>query len=296
MFAVIFASLVWLKPEFFPIQQVKQWTDSVTGRSTPTPTTSPDTTPLNPGKHSSKTSKPKSTQGSDPTASPAPNTTSGSSEDSSVMTSSGKLSEKDFGPIRFLPHATKDTGKYVALTFDDGPGEWTSKVLDVLDSEDIKATFLVVGNEAQSHQSMMKTLVDKGMSVQWHSATHESYTKMTPSQLQNDLSKMREIFSNQGLPTPTCVRPPYGNTSPSVTKILNQNNLHQLLWSVDSEDWRKPGVPKIIQNVNRDLSNHAIILFHDGGGNRDQSVAALKKTIQELKKQNYKFALPCGGN
>jgi len=194
--------------------------------------------------------------------------------------------------INTLSPVTGKMGKVVALTFDDGPSAYTDEVLKVLKSRGVRATFFVLGDQVEYGSKELKALVDAGMSVQVHGMHHNDLTKMSDPQIRADVRRAKAALKPFGV-NPTCVRPPYGATNKRVSRVLGDAGMHQVLWDVDSRDWTRPGSKKIRGTVLNTTVPGSIILHHDGGGNREQTVAAIRGEIDALKKQGYTFVTPC---
>jgi peptidoglycan-N-acetylglucosamine deacetylase len=177
-------------------------------------------------------------------------------------------------------------GKVIYLTFDDGPQPvFTPKVLSVLARHKAKATFFVLGKEAAAHPELVEITRGQGHSIGNHTWDHPMLTHLTPKRVHE------EIFS--GVKS-KCFRPPYRDTNPAVAKVAAANHQRQVLWDVDTNDWEKPGAAKIEREILRGAFPGAIILMHDGGGNRTQTVAALDRALTQLRARGYTFrSLPC---
>lgn len=181
----------------------------------------------------------------------------------------------------------------VYLTFDDGPSEWTGKVREVLLQEEVPATFFVLGPQVEKHAPLVRTLVEEGMSVQVHSWAHKSYVKLSSEQVQEDIARTSQAVEAASGTAPTCLRPPYGALNKRVRGVLGESGLKTILWQSDSEDWRRPGVARIKKNVWQHVAPEVVILFHDGGGPRGQTVEAVRELIPELKEAGYGFGVLC---
>ena len=176
--------------------------------------------------------------------------------------------------------------KVVALTFDDGP--WpnsTHQILAVLKQHNIKATFFMVGQELSRRPQIGRDVVAAGMVVGNHSWDHPSRPRNAVSQVKHTDS---EIFKQLRIYT-HLFRPPYGIQTNGMAAQAKSEKHAVLLWSVDSEDWRRPSASTIARTVMREVYPGGIILMHDGGGNRTHTVAALKLIIPQLKQKGYKF-------
>ncbi|HEY3557978.1 MAG TPA: polysaccharide deacetylase family protein [Kribbella sp.] len=180
--------------------------------------------------------------------------------------------------------------KYVVLTFDDGPDlEYTPKVLDVLAQYDAKATFFEVGQNVSKHPELTKRIHAAGHSVQNHTWDHSDLRRLTPAKFQQEIAATDQAIRTAIGTTPACLRPPYGGVSATVRQRARAMGKDLVVWTVDSRDWTKPGTPAIVQRVLKNVHSGSVILMHDGGGNRTQTVAALPLILKALKAQGYGF-------
>ena len=176
--------------------------------------------------------------------------------------------------------------KAVALTFDDGPWpRYTHQILKVLKQHQVKATFFMVGKELSRRPEIARDVVAQGHVIGNHSWDHSSRPRAAVSQVKHtdsEIHKQLIIYSH-------LFRPPYGILKNGMAAQAKKEKHTVVLWSVDSEDWRRPSAAHIAQTVMREVYPGGIILMHDGGGNRAHTVAALSMIIPQLKKQGYKF-------
>ena len=180
--------------------------------------------------------------------------------------------------------------KLIALTFDDGPAEsYTEKYLSILDQYGIKATFFNLGENIKEYPDLAKKVVDSGNEIMSHTQQHQQLSKLDQSALQSEFSNaFSQIESTTGVQT-TSFRPPYGDFTESAW--LRSGGLASLsvLWNLDSEDWRRAGSDSIVQKATSGAFSGAIILMHDGGGDRSQDVEALPQIIETLQSEGYEF-------
>jgi peptidoglycan/xylan/chitin deacetylase (PgdA/CDA1 family) len=180
--------------------------------------------------------------------------------------------------------------KLVALTFDDGPNaEYTPQVLKVLKKYKVKATFFQVGNEIEEHPELTRRLRKAGMQVGLHSYSHKDLAKLSAKGVRSELRKSQEAYKEATGKTASWMRLPYGSGDNTTYSLVAQQGLGNAMWSVDPRDWSRPGTKTIRNRVLRDVRPGSVILMHDGGGPRSQTVAALPKIIKTLKKRGYNF-------
>ncbi|HHW56946.1 MAG TPA: polysaccharide deacetylase family protein [Clostridia bacterium] len=178
-------------------------------------------------------------------------------------------------------------GKVVALTFDDGPvPEYTERYVDILKSMDVKATFFVIGKNAERHPELLKYIVENGNEIGLHSYSHFNMKKMKPEQMVDELYKTQKILVEATGIKPTLFRPPYGAFNRTLLEISDALGLNVTLWNVDPDDWRSPAVESVVNRVISHTKNGSVILMHEGKIN---TLAALPQIIEKLKAEGYSF-------
>lgn len=180
--------------------------------------------------------------------------------------------------------------KVVALTFDDGPHpEYTAAVLDILAKYKAKATFFIIGANAEKYPDVVQRSFKEGHELANHTYTHPYNASVT--ELQDEIQQTNEmIYSITGF-LPTLFRPVGGNYNEQMINAVVDDGYKVVMWSwhQDTQDWKEPGVDKIVNKVLKGTEPGDVILFHDGGGNREQTIKALEKILPELQKQGYTF-------
>jgi cellulose synthase/poly-beta-1,6-N-acetylglucosamine synthase-like glycosyltransferase/peptidoglycan/xylan/chitin deacetylase (PgdA/CDA1 family)/spore germination protein YaaH len=204
------------------------------------------------------------------------------------------------------PYVVTKTGYrpgYVALTFDDGPdGYWTPRILDILKKEDVPGTFFVIGENAVSHPGLLNRIIAQGGELGNHSYTHPNMALASPRGTNIELNatqRLIEAYTGRG--TRLLRLPYFGDAEPTTDDELvpalraQEDGYVNVGLHVDTEDWQRPGVPTILANAYRGVAASSptfsgnIILLHDGGGDRQQTVDALPTLIRTLKAHGYKF-------
>ncbi len=178
--------------------------------------------------------------------------------------------------------------KVIALTFDDGP--WpnsTQQILDILKENKIKATFFWVGGALKNNKNIAKTVVNEGHVPGNHSWSHRYGKHSSEAAAQEIESTAQLIEELTGIESPL-FRPPGGNLNNGLVDYVSGKNYVNVMWSADSQDW-KSSSEKIINQVLKDSKSGGIVLMHDGGGNRSETVKALPTIIKSLKEQGYTF-------
>jgi len=168
----------------------------------------------------------------------------------------------------------------VALTFDDGPQQpWTEELLDVLERTATPATFFVLGANIRGHESTLRRMVALGCAVEVHAWEHLRMTEQSPAELLRDIDRTRELITTVTGRAPTYLRPPEGRVSPDVLDRIQAAGLTPVFWSVHAADWATPGVAAIEERIVAGLDDGAVVLLHDAGGDRSQTVAAVPHII-----------------
>ena len=194
-------------------------------------------------------------------------------------------------PVRHLP---PERGPVVAITFDDGPHPvWTPRVLDVLARHDATATFFLVGAEAERHPELVREIARRGHQVAGHTWDHRSLRGLGPGAFAATVDRANDLLGGLSGGPVRCVRPPMGATDGTVTARLRDRSLATALWSHDTNDWRRPGQAAITRAALADLRPGSVVLFHDGGGDRSQTVAALPAILEGIRARGLRTAWMC---
>jgi peptidoglycan/xylan/chitin deacetylase (PgdA/CDA1 family) len=205
----------------------------------------------------------------------------------------GTFTESDgAGPTRAdLRRQITTTGeKVLALTFDDGPSEFTPDVLRVLSRYDIPATFFVLGERTVSMPEVVRSIADAGHGVGIHGWTHTAFTELDRGDLAADLRRTAELL--QELTETECqsVRPPYGRYDGELISRLADRQLVTWLWTAEARDWSVDhGAHQIAEQILHSLTPGGIVLLHDGGGNRSATVRALPRIIEGALARGFHF-------
>jgi peptidoglycan/xylan/chitin deacetylase (PgdA/CDA1 family) len=177
----------------------------------------------------------------------------------------------------------------VALTFDDGPGPYTPQILSELKAARVPATFFEVGVEEQYFHGSTAQIVTMGDPIGDHTESHPPMSKLSKRDQRAQLLGQTAAIGNWGAPFPRLFRPPYGMWNDTTLGLLHHYRMLMVLWTIDTGDYRQPGVKAIVDAAVDRARPGAIILLHDAGGNRSQTVAALPKIINALRSRGYKF-------
>ncbi|MEV4557522.1 polysaccharide deacetylase family protein [Kitasatospora sp. NPDC049285] len=190
---------------------------------------------------------------------------------------------------------TASGGKTVALTFDDGPGPATGQVLDLLAQYGAHATFCQIGNNAKANPAAVQRILAEGHRLCDHTVDHPQ-----PMHTQSHDQQVAEIGDAKamilkaagGSADITWWRAPGGDFTAENVQIAADQGMKSLGWTVDPKDWSRPGVQSIVSTVQQTLRPGGVVLMHDGGGDRTQTVAALKQLLPWLVAQGYTFDFP----
>jgi membrane peptidoglycan carboxypeptidase len=183
-------------------------------------------------------------------------------------------------------------GKTVALTFDDGPAEHTAAVLDLLRQYTVRATFCVLGEAVAADPAQLRRIVADGHALCNHSTHHDELGRASADRIRADIATTdAAIAAAAPGATVTYFRAPYGDWGVSA-KVAQDLGHTPLGWTVDPDDWTAPGVQEIVARVERQLRPGGIVLVHDGGGNRRQTVEAMRILIPRLLAAGWTFDLP----
>lgn len=187
--------------------------------------------------------------------------------------------------------------KVIALTFDDGPWDtYTEQILDILDENGAKATFFTVGKVISGHEDLVKRAAEAGHEIGTHTWDHAagsgkgvSLIKMSSDERKEEVTKGLEAIKNAtGSEASTIFRAPGGNFDDSVATDLRDLVTAEIGWNVDTNDWQRPGASTIASRIESARPGN-IILMHDGGGDRSQTVEALRTALPKLKSEGYSF-------
>ncbi|HEV2783124.1 MAG TPA: bifunctional polysaccharide deacetylase/glycosyltransferase family 2 protein [Actinophytocola sp.] len=205
-------------------------------------------------------------------------------------------------PRRDPPATLRPPDRTIALTFDDGPDpQWTPAILDVLARHDVHATFFVTGAHAAEHPGLVERILAAGHEVGHHTATHTDLSTAGPLRTWLELRSTDLVLAYAAGVSTSLIRPPYSATPDAVddaawaaAQRLGDSGRLVVLSNVDSTDWRRPGVDEIIARSTPPDDLGAVLLMHDGGGDRAQTVAALDKLLPTLKADGWRIGTVTG--
>jgi peptidoglycan/xylan/chitin deacetylase (PgdA/CDA1 family) len=193
------------------------------------------------------------------------------------------------------PDRPAPDGAVLHLTFDDGPnGTYTPRILDLLARYDAQAVFFAIGQQIEGGRAVVDRLVAEGHRMGNHSWSHPSLAELSRPAFDQEIGRTQEAIAAATGDPASCLRPPYGAMSSETRTWAAEAGLEVVLWDIDPQDWARPGVDAIVRSVVDYARPGDVILFHDGGGNRDQTIAALEQILPQLADRGFAFTLAPG--
>ena len=176
----------------------------------------------------------------------------------------------------------------LAMTFDDGPHPVnTPKLLDLLKARNIKATFFVVGERVKMHPEIVRRILAEGHEVANHTWTHPSLVKLSDAQIRSEFQRTADAIWDAAQYRPHLMRPPFGATSKRIEQwVYNEFGYSSIIWSVDPNDWRRPGVQVVAHRLVAGAHKGAIMLAHDIHA---PTIEAMPQVFDQLLAKGYKF-------
>ena len=180
--------------------------------------------------------------------------------------------------------------KRVALTFDDGPNtKFTPRILAILAKHNARATFFVLGVWARKYPELLRQTVAGGNELGCHSWSHPDFTKLSEAAMRAQVRRWEAVVEPAMQGRAHYFRPPYGAANSRVRRVVNSMGYTVAMWSGDTNDWRRPGSNAIYKRAMSAARDGAVILMHDGGGPREQTVAAVKRLVPDLQARGYRL-------
>ncbi len=202
------------------------------------------------------------------------------------------------GPARthagYLTH-TPDGKPIVYMTFDDGPSTYTPQYLDLLAQYNAHATFFIIGQQAATYADTLRAEATAGHYLASHTWDHANLTQITREQFFEEIDSTHQAIIDAAGDlftldkTVAYLRPPYGAMDDTTRAEAAERGYTMVFWDIDTLDWKRPGVDVIVNYVLDEIYPGANVLMHDGGGNREQTIAALKQVLPALQEQGYAF-------
>ncbi|MET8296473.1 polysaccharide deacetylase family protein [Streptomyces sp. NPDC005180] len=196
-------------------------------------------------------------------------------------------------PLLELPQGPAAGPRAILLTFDDGPDpRYTPAILDTLRRYGVRAVFFVCGEMATDNRDLVRRMVAEGHVVGNHTWTHPLIPQLSRSALESEIGRTSEVVEQITGQPPLWFRAPYGAWNRAAFEIGAELGMEPLAWTVDSLDWTEPGTTSIVSRVLDGAGPGVIVLNHDAGGNRSQSVQALEAYLPQLLGRGYRMTLP----
>lgn len=228
-----------------------------------------------------------------PAKSTAGNATSQSRRARSVRSFTVSPSRRERLPPGEPMYTVSDGAKVVALTIDDGPSPvYTPQILAILRRYGITASFSMIGRSAAAFPGVAREVAAAGHVIVNHTWDHDDLGYLPAAAIGDEIARATDAIHSATGMRPGLFRAPYGVWTPAVFSYCVLAGLTPLDWSVDPRDWSRPGTGAIVRTILSTTRTGSIILEHDGGGNRSQTVAALKVWLPRLLDAGYRFTTP----
>ena len=181
--------------------------------------------------------------------------------------------------------------RLVALTFDDGPGPDTPRIVSILRRYHVPATFFVLGRSAQSHAGRvgLRAEADGGFVIGDHTMTHPMLASMGEAGQKGEIVGQARLLHQMAKPRPILFRPPFGSFNATTLGVLRTEHMLGVLWTADTKDYEMPGKKQIIYTAVSAAQPGAIVLMHDGPTGRSETAEALPRIITRLRQRHYKL-------
>ncbi|MEF9908035.1 polysaccharide deacetylase family protein [Streptomyces sp. P9-A2] len=197
-------------------------------------------------------------------------------------------------PVRSAPLLrVSGRGSTMVLTFDDGPDpRYTPDILDTLAAYDVRAMFFVCGEMVSYHKDLLARMSDEGHVVGNHTWSHPLLTRLTRGRIRSEMERTCDIIEKGYGERPQWFRAPYGAWNRAAFQLGAELGMEPFAWTVDTLDWTSPGTRTIVDRVENGAAPGVVVLSHDAGGDRSQSVRALREYLPELLDSGYRVTVP----
>ncbi|MFF1274170.1 polysaccharide deacetylase family protein [Streptomyces marokkonensis] len=184
-------------------------------------------------------------------------------------------------------------GRTMVLTFDDGPDpRYTPHILDTLARYEVRAMFFVCGEMVTANRDLLARMADEGHVVGNHTWTHPLLTRLSRRRIRTEMERTCDIIEKTYGERPEWFRAPYGAWNRAAFRLGAELGMEPLAWTVDTLDWTTPGTATIVDRVEDGAAPGVVVLSHDAGGDRSQSVRALRRYLPELLDSGYHVTVP----
>lgn len=268
-----------------PVASAGEVDDATSGRPSPAPNPA-QSQPTQAISAPTKSAQVRATQSSSSQPHPTKTTRTEAAKLKAGKNKPKKTSSTDGQPMYYV----HDGRKRIALTIDDGPNPiYTPQILKLLEKYGVTATFSMIGIQVRAYPGVAREVADAGHVIANHTWTHLNLPTLSSTSAADQISRTTGAIHKAIGRKPALFRAPYGAWSPEVLELCAKNKLTPVDWSVDPRDWTRPGVTSIVNNIMRNTKTGSIILEHDGGGDRSETVAALKIVLPRLIDAGYRF-------
>ncbi|POX61031.1 oligosaccharide deacetylase [Streptomyces sp. Ru62] len=207
------------------------------------------------------------------------------------------------GPPRAAPRRLKvrkepimrvsTSGRHMVLTFDDGPNPaYTPHILDTLAKHDVRAMFFVCGECVVQNRELLARMADEGHVVGNHTWTHPLLTELNRREIRSEMESTSDAIEDAYGERPQWFRAPYGAWNRAAFQLGAEMGMEPMAWTVDTTDWMEPGTRTIIDQVENGAAPGVVVLSHDAGGDRSQTVRAIREWLPYLLDSGYRLTVP----
>jgi peptidoglycan-N-acetylglucosamine deacetylase len=183
------------------------------------------------------------------------------------------------------------TQRVVAITFDDGPNPvYTPQVLEIFSEAKGKATFFMIGEQMKSHPEVVKQVRDQGHEIGNHTFTHPKLSQLSEQDCLKEVEDTEILIEKMAGRKPVVFRPPYLDYNQDTVSLLQKKKYPMIgALNLEAQDWEQPGVEHILEKSREAVKNGSILIFHDGYGDRSQTIEAVRMLVSELTSQGYQL-------
>ncbi|MCM3694186.1 polysaccharide deacetylase family protein [Neobacillus niacini] len=181
--------------------------------------------------------------------------------------------------------------RVVAITFDDGPNPvYTQQILDIFAEAKGKATFFMIGEQMRNHPEVVKQVAEQGHEIGNHTFTHPKLSQLSLEDCREEIDQTEKLIENMTGQKPVVFRPPYLDYNQDTVSIVQQKGYSMIgALNLEAQDWEQPGVEHILKKSRAVVKNGGIFIFHDGFGDRSQTIEAVRMLVSELTSQDYQL-------
>ncbi|PLS01137.1 polysaccharide deacetylase family protein [Neobacillus cucumis] len=181
--------------------------------------------------------------------------------------------------------------KAVAITFDDGPNPiYTPQVLEIFAKAEGKATFFMIGEQMEKNPEIVKVAAEQGHEIGNHTYSHPKLSDLTPADCLAEIERTEQMIKDLTGKKPVTFRPPYFDYNHETISVVESKGYSMIgALNLEAQDWEQPGVDHILSASRRCVKNGSILIFHDGYGDRSQTIQAVEALVSELKSEGYQL-------